>query len=494
MRCLAPGCRTALVFLSMLLGAPAAASAQLIPVKTVPIAAGDQFAIFPSRNQGMAGVSIALDDGLLDPFVNPAKGARVPETRIFAAPSLYDVSDDLGLGRSLPLGAQIRARDWFGGLMLSLQELEGPQPAFFPFIDPFPGTAGRTEVLSESSHGNIYTFATLGRELSGPSLALGGSVFWADLEALEGVELLFPFAPRLDQSGDVLDLRLGVAGEIEGGRTWEALLLHNRLDMTYEFDRVAVSPGGFGEIVRVAELDRTNTWGLHLGYVAPLEAEGWRVGGILTGNYKNHPKIPNYDLMRIPRDPGDSWAFDLGVGVSRTLDRTRLGIDLVLEPIWSETWAEAAEPVPTVGGAVIPTGGKTVDNDFRFTNLLMRMGVGYEAEEVQLEMGLQVRSIDYTLEQTDLVQETRREQDESWTEWTPTWGIGLKLGGLDLHYAGRVTTGTGQPGVLSRFEPLAGGDFTTASADYLVAPMDRLTLQEAHVFAHQVYVVIPVRG
>ncbi len=72
--------------------------------------------------------------------------------------------------------------------------------------------------------------------------------------------------------------------------------------------------------------------------------------------------------------------------------------------------------------------------------------------------------------------------------------MGLKLGGFDLHYAGRLTTGTGRPGVLSSFERFAGQDLAAASADYLVAPLDRLTLQEAHVFAHQVYLVIPVRS
>ena len=51
--------------------------AQLISIKAVPIAQGDQFAIFPSNNFGMGGVSIALADTLLDPCVNPAKGARV---------------------------------------------------------------------------------------------------------------------------------------------------------------------------------------------------------------------------------------------------------------------------------------------------------------------------------------------------------------------------------------------------------------------------------
>src|ERR1043166_4739207 len=47
--------------------------AQLISIKTVPIAQGDQFDIFPSQHRGMGGVSLALAVTLLDPFRNPAR-------------------------------------------------------------------------------------------------------------------------------------------------------------------------------------------------------------------------------------------------------------------------------------------------------------------------------------------------------------------------------------------------------------------------------------
>ncbi|HEV2671671.1 MAG TPA: hypothetical protein VGU74_11295, partial [Gemmatimonadales bacterium] len=40
------------------------AAAQLIPIKTIPIAQGDQFQLFPSDNLGMGGVSIALPDSI----------------------------------------------------------------------------------------------------------------------------------------------------------------------------------------------------------------------------------------------------------------------------------------------------------------------------------------------------------------------------------------------------------------------------------------------
>ena len=55
---------------------PCLLSAQLISLKSVPVATGDQFLMFPSQYLGMGGVSIALDDTLYDPFANPAKGSR----------------------------------------------------------------------------------------------------------------------------------------------------------------------------------------------------------------------------------------------------------------------------------------------------------------------------------------------------------------------------------------------------------------------------------
>src|SRR5207237_1308007 len=78
------------------------AAAQLISIKTVPIAQGDQFEIFPSNNFGMGSVSIALPDTLLDPFLNPAKGARLGAARFFGAPTAYGISQGAGGGRALP--------------------------------------------------------------------------------------------------------------------------------------------------------------------------------------------------------------------------------------------------------------------------------------------------------------------------------------------------------------------------------------------------------
>src|ERR687885_2320830 len=78
------------------------ASAQLIGIKSVPIADGDQFQIYPSKNLGMAGVSIAVADTLLDPFVNPALGTRMRGGLFSGSPVVYSVSRHAGGGRTLP--------------------------------------------------------------------------------------------------------------------------------------------------------------------------------------------------------------------------------------------------------------------------------------------------------------------------------------------------------------------------------------------------------
>jgi hypothetical protein len=85
-----------------------AARAQTAPVKTVPIADGDQFGFFPSANSAMGGVSIALADSLRNPFTNPATGSRLRRGQFFGSPSFYSLSRNTGSGTTLPIGALVR--------------------------------------------------------------------------------------------------------------------------------------------------------------------------------------------------------------------------------------------------------------------------------------------------------------------------------------------------------------------------------------------------
>jgi hypothetical protein len=220
------------------------------------------------------------------------------------------------------------------------------------------------------------------------------------------------------------------------------------------------------------------------------------MGWLATANRMDHPKIPNYAIMNIPRDPGNSSAFNVGVGIARTLATSTFGIDLVYEPIWSHTWADAATPIETADGHTIPAGGMTIENRFRFSNAAVRIGIDQglaltRAVDAGLQLGLGVRSFHYRLDQKDHVQDIRRDQEESWAEWTPTWGVSLGFPELEVRYRGSVTHGTGRPGV--REQGFMVDDVALASTNILVAPSGPLTLDEVRVMTHQISVSLPLR-
>jgi hypothetical protein len=492
---------------------PHTAWGQLIAVRTIPVATGDQFSLFPSARAGMGGASIVLDDSLLDPFINPAKGANMGASQVFGSPMFYDITHGDGSARSLPLGALLYSPTWFGGGLMALQQLVAPQPAWYyspclsgaACLAPAVGLSypGQT-LLSDRVKRNMYAFAFVGRTLNRGRTALAASVFWGALNAVDGVDQLYPGSQSIDQYGHIVDYRIGVLQDLGGGRSVSLLGLHDRVtmtqDVTYTFYTLVpcplvpdtLPPGCPSPQTRTDHnLDWTRTWGLHAQYQQPLTTTGWRIGGVLAGNYKTHPHIPNYALMNVPRDPGHSWAFDIGPGISRSTGPTTFAMDVVFEPIWSHTWAASA------------AGDTTTDTDsrFNFSNVLMRMGVAQELRPAELQLGLAVYSIDYVMHQQistatpgTAPQVTQRRQHESWTEWTPTWGLSVAFPGWSLHYAGRLTTGTGRPGVASPWQTVAdGAAVPLASGDYVVAPSGPLTLQDAMVIMNQISVVVPIR-
>jgi hypothetical protein len=491
---------------------PPAGVAQLVPIKTVPVASGDQFLLFPSQNLGMGGVGLALADTLGDPFSNPATGSRLTENVFFGSPTFYGISHRNGSGRTLPLGALFTSGDWFGGAAFSLQELKGanrnrgwpwlgspdPSESRWPPL-PLPPDI---QDLSEASSRNLYAFGMVGYRFPDQDLSVGISGFYADLGAVDGVDLLYALSQEIDQSGHISDLRLGILKEWESGQSLELTLLRNKVRMQHDVTYLnlvwePIPPDTLPVPqwrTRVDEnLDHTDTWGGHLAYRRPLGDNGWSVGWSLTANEKDHPKIPNYEIQNIPRDPGETRAYALGAGVAKSSGPARFGLDLILEPIRSETWAEAANDTTSVIGGVIRAGQKTVENDFHFTNATVRAGTALDYRLATFSLGLQVHSISYELDQFDRIQVTKRNQEESWMEWTPSLGVKLGLPGVDLYYNGRLTTGTGRPGTRWTDARMAeaGADYF-ASSSIVLAPSGPLTLQEARVTTHQLSVVIPI--
>lgn len=498
--------------LSALLCGPA--GAQLISIKTVPVAEGDQFSFFPSTNLGMAGVSIALDDTLLDPFGNPAKAARWRGTHVFGSPSFYSVSSNAGSGRTLPLGSFTRRGSSYAGLVLAIQEVSGARRNEFGPIFAIDAIGGQTPSSlaapppfpnTPRTRTNQYAHALVGHVFPETRLSFGASAMWSGLKAIDGVELLYAGSQDVKQFGQALDFRVGLQKELAGDQSIEAVVVHNRFAMTHDVTYMDF----FWDPTARMQLptprlehnpDRTNTWGVHVQYQRPLADSTRRVGAIFTANRMSHPKIPNYEIMSIPRDPGYSSAFNLGVGVSESQGPVTFGIDLILEPIWSHTWADAATPTPANDGGTIPAGGRTIENRFRFANALVRAGLSHEfplempGTSAVVQGGFQLRSISYHMDQFSHVLGAGREQKESWTEWTYALGTSVRLPELDVHYRLRVTSGTGRPGVASNGGGFMSAEAATASGRaFLLAPSGALTLDPVRVTTHQIAVSLPVR-
>jgi len=471
----------ALFFLLLIL-LPLAGLAQIVNVKSIPLATGDQFNIYPAKNFGMAGLSIAIDDSLYDGFKNPAKGIFNHGINLFTIPSFYTITDNLGSARSFPLGFNYGNGKLFCGGAFSMQQLKG-----------FEGNNSDIFDLDDSNT-NIYLHGFFGKKLMNSGASVGLGVSWAKLRGMDGVDLLYANSDGVEQSGNVFDARLGLFKLFRENQQLELTGLYHYVEMRHDVSyrnwiwlEDEMRNMSVRDIVR--NEDRSETFGFHLGYTHPLGTKGWRLGALATGNWKSHPKLPNYELQNIPRDPGDTDAYNFGIGISHKKSTTLFGFDAVYEPIWSHTWADAAEPVQTASGRTIEAGQVTVDNDFKFSNMLMRFGFKRINKKANFQFGIQMKVISYELDQYNYIDERQRDILEDWVEFTLAWGWEWRFDDFNFLYQGSMLAGAGRPGIANTFGLMSPAE---TSADYIVAPSGSLTMQEAFVFTNRFTFVIPL--
>jgi hypothetical protein len=484
------------------LALPADAHAQIIPVRTIPLATGDQFLFLPSVSRAMGGVSFALDDSLADPWSNPAKGVFVGGPALLSSPTFFAVTEDGGSGRTVPVAVLLAGGGWSGGAALAMQQLHGSRDRT-TWMEPLAmWSQWRPELLSDANARNLYAQVFGTRRLAGGPWSIGVGASVSGLDALGGVDMLYPNAARIVQSGGTDDVRVGLYRR--GARERLSLVVaRSRISMTHDVTYLEMRwppPLPSGEVggptleTRVEDnLDETRTWAFQAAWDRDLNAPGWRAGVSATVNRKSHPGIPDYELQNIPRDPGTTWAYELGAGLSRTRGATTFGMDAAFQPIWSDTWQVADSAVIGASGGVIAVGGRTIENDFSFQNVLLRLGFDHDVGRGSIQLGLQVRSYDYDMDQKNHVTGTFRGQGEHWMEWTPTAGATLRVSGLEVRWFGSATTGSGRPGVSSWATPTFDDAPTLSSGDFLVAPQGPLTLQNATVWTQQLSVRIPIR-
>jgi hypothetical protein len=474
------------------LAVPIESSAQVVTPKTVPVLQSGQFDMFPSARAGMGGATIAVDDTLLDPFVNPAKATRIGVSYIFGAPFFHSVSGARGGGRSLPMGGGGSWGAWSATGLFALQQLDRAGPTW-------------NLSTSERSAFNQYVAGSIARRLT-PSTSVGLGVQLAALDAIDGVDLLYGGSDRIDQSGGLADFRFGLTKEVGTDRHLEVMLVHARTDMrhdvrftTWRWDPLASR--NVQEQRTDRNQDRTHIWGLHSEYSRPVGSEGWRLGWLGTVNRLSHPKIPNYVIQNIPRDPGTTHSFNAGVGISRSVAGTSFAADLIYEPMFADTWADAANDTAVVGGGTIEAGAKTVENNFRFSNIKLRFGAGRDivirrdsSTVFGYQLGLGLHAINYRLQQANHVQRTFRTQREDWIEWSPTLGLRLRSRELDVLYNFSLTCGPGaclEEGGQVVFVNNPG--FDLAAAGIIAAPSGELFMQSGALKVHKLTISVPIR-
>ncbi|KAA3610765.1 MAG: hypothetical protein D8M58_21225 [Calditrichaeota bacterium] len=471
---------------------PISLFAQFISIKSIPVVTGDQFLLYPSQNLAMGNVSVAIDDPLLDVFNNPAKGNRITGLTLFFQPTFYTVSNNLGGARTLPGTLFIKRGDWFSVISASFQQLEAANltnPNRFTFQDSKPGDRYST---------NRYAFFSIGTKLPWENFSVGGSLYWSDLSAVGGVDLLYNQSTNISQNGDIYELRGGLFYE-DDYSSFELVGLYNNYEMLHEvtyrdfFWREDINV--WAEDMRIENnLDHTDTYGAHVAYKEKINKEGPQIGAMATVNWKTHPKIPNYEIMNIPRDPGNTWAYNFGIGIGVENEKTRFGLDFIFEPVWSNTWANAEEEIDLGNGRKILPGQKTIENNFTFNNWIGRIGINKIYSSYDFSAGLEINSRRYNLDQFDYIQQSNRSQEENWTEYTWSWGIALHFSRFNLRYNGRLITGSGIPSINQGWGWVTFDNARMAASDIIAAPAGSLTTDFQKVFTHQFVIQIPLSG
>ena len=181
--------------------------AQWIPIRTVPIIAGNQTDFLPSVARGMGNLSIAFDDPLGDPFINPAKAQRLNGLTLFTSPTRNSWSNEDGTPvstvrgsssypgaalNSVPFGGFLQRDNLFGGVLVSYQgynaeRTQGGSNWIRPTVVGFPEPVTRSDIGN-----NTYVFGLFGMQFPDANVSVAGSVSWGKYGAMDGVNLLYP--------------------------------------------------------------------------------------------------------------------------------------------------------------------------------------------------------------------------------------------------------------------------------------------------------------
>jgi hypothetical protein len=470
--------------------------AQEIQIRTVPLAAGSQSDFQPSLSRGMGNLSVAFDDPLSDPFINPAKASKLKGVNLFFSPTRNSWSNEdgsilfsnggssryKGTGiNSLPFGLFLKKDNFFAGGLIAYQSYSSERSSDNVWWSSQSGNDQDDRDVGD----NTYLFGLIGTYIPDLKISVAGSVSWSDFKALDGVNLLYPGSSEINQDGWAVSYKFGLTGELSERDQLDLIIGRSIFKSSHEV--IYSNPMWFLSDVmymyrKELNKDESKSWVVHTRYNRNVN-EKWRVGALFTVNWKEHPKIPNYALANIPRDPGNSTAFNIGAGFVYSGERTTIGLEYIYEPITSYTWAEAGED------PVFSSTFKTVENFFDFYNHIVRAGLCSQTDYnwLSFRLGVQLHFNKYDLKQDDNIIMTSRRADENWLETTLCGGLTLKFSQVQILYSLQIILGNGLVGVESNWTTRFAVE-DAARNDFLIAPYGALIVDEIPLVTQQISV------
>lgn len=469
--------------------------AQEIEIRSVPLIGVNQTDFQPSLSRGMGNLSIAFDDPISDPFINPANASKLNGVNLFFSPTLNlwsnkegsSISSNWGSSKytgtgvnSLPFGLFLRKDNFFAGGIITYQSYSSERSTLTNWI--WYGNQVNNSVKKDNGD-NTYLFGLIGISIPEMKVSIAGSFSWSKYKALDGINLLYPGSYDINQDGWSLGFKLGLIGEISEKDQLELVIgrsiFKSSHEVLYYMPYIWSMAGGYRSELNK---DESNSWVIQTKYNRSIN-NGWKLGAIFTLNWKEHPKIPNYSLANIPRDPGFSTAFNLGIGFTHTGEKTIAGFEYIYEPISSNTWATPDEL------SSLPPTFKTVENSFDFYDHIFRAGIlsHTEFKWFDYRLGAQLHFYKYDLGQVDNLRHNSRNADEHWLETSLCGGLTFKFSGFQIYYTLQIILGNGLVGTqTNNIIPLMDYASDKSASDFLIAPSGPLTVDNITLITQQI--------
>ncbi len=492
-----------LTSLIALISIPMFITGQVISVKTLPLILTQQFVNAPSYNAGMANITIALDDDLADGFLNPARITAMDKNLFYLAPyrdswskrtvfnnwwSNQDRALHGSMVQALPAGVvnHIKIADGLmritTGLALSFEQLRHTSHSR-QFRDTLSGLWNGPLQMSVK---NLSMSAVTAIQFPEKGLSVGVGVDAIQLRGVDGIPLLYPGARELLQDGKLTQYRLGISIDRPQETRLDILLFHKR----YHMEQEAV----YDWQGNIHNKDSEKSWLVQVKGCRLMEDRA-QLGFELTGQWKWHPKIPDYPApeISIPRDPGITRAGRIGVGFSNRAGKLLMAVDIASEIINSHTWGDTTAPVTTDDNQIIKAGDPLFRNDYFFTNAFICIGMEYQiGKGLRVQGGWSTRqySMDYYHKDYVTGEKITATPQNMWKEPVLTGGIIAKIGQMEWIFQTSKRSGTGMP-TQGGWAPwgIFGWERAFIATGDILAPPTGMAYENTSVVMHRLIVI-----